>query len=127
MYKLTIGTDIVDAIEVLQYVRFYDGIGVIRCGAKDAPQGIISYDGSQIYHVDGWPEFPDGEYDTVKLQNIGQTEYYSIREALDSGLDIPVEPETPEQETQKTTAQVLREQINLVDSQVKLAARFASI
>lgn len=127
MYKAFIGNTVVDALEHLQCVRFFSGIGVTRCGAGDAPQGIISYDGGQIYHVEGWPEFPEGEYETVQLLEIDTDEYYEIREALDSGLGVPVEPETPEQEAPKTTAQVLQEQIESLDSQVKLAARFASI
>jgi hypothetical protein len=126
MYKVIKNNMVVDALETLQCVRYFTGIGVTRCGAGEA-QGIISSDGGEIYHVEGWPEFPEGDYETVTLQEIGWDDYCSIRDALDSGLGVPVEPETPEQEAQKTQAQVLQEQIDSVDSQVKLAARFASI
>lgn len=127
MYKAYKGSIVVDALETLQCVRYFTGIGVTRCGAGDAPQGIISSDGGQIYHVEGWPDFPEGAYETVQLLEIDTDEYYEIREALDSGLGVPVEPETPEQEAPKTQAQILQEQIESVDSQVKLAARFASV
>lgn len=126
MYKAYKGNTVVDALEILQCVRFIERQGVVRCREDDA-HGIISTDGNRIYHVEGWPEFPEGNYETVTLQQIGWDEYCSIREALDSGLGVPVEPETPEQESPKTQAQILQEQIDSVDSQVKLAARFASV
>ena len=125
MYKAFIGNTVVDALEHLQCVRFFNGIGVTRCGTGDAPQGIISYDGGQIYHVEGWPDFPNGEYETVQLLEIDTDEFYEIREALDSGLGVPVEPETPEQEAPKTTAQVLQEQIEAVGRQVQQMAGVA--
>lgn len=126
MYKAYKGNTVVDAMEDLQCVRFVEQQGVVRCREDDA-NGIISTDGNRIYHVEGWPEFPEGEYETVTLQQIGWDEFCSIRESLDSGLGVPVEPETPDQEEPKTTAQILQEQIDNVDSQVKLAARFASV
>lgn len=125
MYKVYKGDTVVDALEDLQCVCFYDGIGILRCKTTDVPQGIISYDGNKIYHVDGWPKFPEGEYETVTLQAIDRNEYTTIREALDSGLDAPVEQGMPEQESVKTTAQLLQEQIEAVSSQVKQVASFA--
>ena len=125
MYKVYKGDTVVDALEDLQCVCFYDGIGILRCKTTDVPQGIISYDGNKIYHVDGWPKFPEGEYETVTLQAIDRNEYTNIREALDSGLDAPVEQGMPEQESVKTTAQLLQEQIEAVSSQVKQVASFA--
>ena len=125
MYKAYKGSIVVDALETLQCVRYFTGIGVTRCGVGDAPQGIISSDGGQIYHVEGWPEFPEGDYETVRLLEIDTDEYYEIREALDSGLGVPVDPETPEQETPKTQAQILQEQIDAVGRQVQQMAGFA--
>ena len=125
MYKVYKGDTVVDALEDLQCVCFYDGIGILRCKTTDVPQGIISYDGNKIYHVDGWPKFPEGEYETVTLQAIDRNEYTTIREALDSGLDAPAEQGMPEQGSVKTTAQLLQEQIEAVSSQVKQVASFA--
>lgn len=122
MYKVIKNNIVVDALETLQCVRFCKGIGVTRCGAGEA-QGIISSDGGEIYHVEGWPEFPEGDYETVTLQEIGWDDYWSIREALDMGT--PVEPETPEQEAQKTQAQILQEQIEAVSRQVQQIAGVA--
>ncbi len=124
MYKVYKGDTVVDALEDLQCVCFYDGIGILRCKTTDVPQGIISYDGNKIYHVDGWPKFPEGEYETVTLQAIDRNEYTTIREALDSGLDAPVE-QGMEQESVKTTAQILQEQIEAIAGQVRTAAGFA--
>ena len=124
MYKVINDNVVVDALETLQCVRFCNGIGVTRCGAGEA-QGIISSDGGEIYHVEGWPEFQEGDYETVTLQEIGWDDYCSIRDALDSGLGVPVEPETPEQEAPKTQAQVLQEQIEAVSRQVQQIAGVA--
>lgn len=122
MYKAIKDNVVVDALEDLQCVRFCKGIGVTRCGAGEA-QGIISSDGGEIYHVEGWPEFQEGDYETVTLQEIGWDDYCSIREALDMGT--PVEPETPDPETPKTQAQILQEQIEAVGRQVQQMAGFA--
>ena len=106
MYKVLFENNVIDALPDLQCVKNQPMVGVIRCKSTEAPQGVISYDSSEIYHVEGWPDFPQGDYKTVVLQPIGSSEYESIRETLDQGLDVPVEPETPEG-APKTQAEIL--------------------
>ena len=126
-YKLVKGTDVVDVLIELSCVK-YNRLAKrpLRCGEDESPGGVITSDGSTIYHVDGWAEL-DG-YDTVHLYEISKVEYDSLREQLDSNV-IPEDYslEEPAEEEEKTAAQVLKEQIDKVDGQVALAARFASV
>lgn len=121
MYKVLFENNVIDALLDLQCVKFQPMIGVIRCKSTEAPQGVISYDSNEIYHVEGWPDFPQGDYKTVVLQPIGSSEYESIRETLDQGLDVPVEPETPEG-APKTQAQLLQEQIDAMAEKLQQSA-----
>jgi len=103
-YKAFFNNQIVDALDNLQCVRYYENIGILRCTEKEVPQGIISSDGQNIWQVDGWPMFPYGtDKNTVRLVEVSEDEYRAIREALDeSGGAISVpdpEPEPVDQET----------------------------
>lgn len=111
MYKVLFENNIVDALPDLQCVKFQPIVGVIRCKSTEAPQGVISYGSNEIYHVEGWPDFPQGDYKTVVLQPIGSSEYESIRAKLDEGLDTIVEPSTPNEPAVKTQAEILWEQV----------------
>lgn len=100
-YKALLDGNIVDALDDLQCVCYFPQIkAILRCGKKDTPHGIISTDGGSIWHVEGWPDFPEEEnkvYDTVTLAEIDETEYQALREAFDSGAGAIPEPE-PEPE-----------------------------
>ena len=126
-YKMVKGTEVVDVLTELSCVK-YNRLAKrpLRCGEDESPGGVITSDGSTIYHVDGWAEL-DG-YDTVHLYEISKVEYDALREQLDCNI-IPEDTslEEPEEEEEKTAAQVLKEQIDKVDGQVALAARFASV
>lgn len=103
-YKAILDGQIVDALEDIQCVRYFDKIGILRCRQKDQPEGIISSDGQNIWHVDGWPGFPeDSGKETVQLVEIDAVDYQAIREALDSvGGSIPEPDPDPDPEDQET-------------------------
>lgn len=121
-YKLVKGTEVVDALAELSCVK-YNRLAKrpLRCGEDESPGGVITSDGSTIYHVDGWAEL-DG-YDTVHLFEISKVEYDALREQLDSNV-IPEDSSLEElaEEEEKTAAQILKEQIDKV---AKQAAGFA--
>lgn len=128
MYKAYIGNTVVDALDDLQCVRCFQGSGILRCRKNDRPEGIISTDGLHIWHVDGWPAFPQEAAwngDTVTLVDISQAEYEAIREALDAGKDLTIFDEEPDEETPEipTPAQRLAK----LEEQLKIAARYASV
>lgn len=122
LYKAQLSDTIIDVFDCLNYCKYVPrSRAVLRCGAKNAPEGIISERTGRYYHVDGWPEFPDVVQDsggTIILSEIDQTTYDQMLEALNDGevpedgslheeVDDPNdEPETPT----KTTAQKLKEE-----------------
>ncbi len=106
-YKVHRDGKIVDALDDLQCVRYFDRIGILRCKPNENPQGIISTDGEHIWHVDGWPEFPqESEWDdeTIVLESFDDEElYYEIINTIRAGQDYsvfdePQEEERPEEE-----------------------------
>lgn len=94
--------------------------------------------GGTLYH-DTWMEEPGFSCETATVIEITEEEYDDLKAQLDSGdipddgsleVEEPAEEEPAEEggeEVRKTAAQILQEQIDNVDSQVKLAARFASV
>lgn len=103
-YKVKKNNVIIDALEDLQCVRFFQASrGILRCKKKDEPQGIISSNGAEIWHVEGWPEFPEGiNFETVTLEEFDDPDkYQEIIEAIRAGEDYSdfEEPdEEPEEE-----------------------------
>ena len=105
-YKVKKNNVIIDALEDLQCVRFFQASrGILRCKKKDEPQGIISSNGAEIWHVEGWSEFPEGiNFDTVTVEEFDDPDrYQEIIEAIRAGEDYsdfeePEEPQEPEEE-----------------------------
>lgn len=99
---------------------------------------VEAVDCDGIFYHDTWMADPCFPCETASVIQITEEEYDSLRSQLYDG-DIPddgsLEEEEPAaepveeggEEIRKTAAQILQEQINSVDSQVKLAARFASV
>lgn len=91
-YKVKKDGKIIDALDNLQCVRYFNRIsGILRCKEKDIPQGIISRTGEFVWHVDGWEEFPEEagfEGDTVLLEEFDDQDLYEeILESLTAGED----------------------------------------
>jgi hypothetical protein len=95
--------------------------------------------GGTLYH-DTWMATPCFPCEPATVIGIIEDEYNELKAQLDAGKILddgsleeeePVVVEEPAEEggeeVRKTTAQILQEQIDIVDSQVKLAARFASV
>lgn len=113
-YKAKLNSEIVDALDHLQCVRYYADIDrILRMSDTETekPQGIISSDGQYIWQasVDGsgdqWDTFPEdakGKYSgTVVLYEIDAEEYKTIRDLLDEG-STPTDPE-PEPDPEPST------------------------
>lgn len=112
-YKAKLNSEIVDALEDLQCVRYYPDIKMIlRMDKSDQarPQGIISSNGNYVWQasIDGnavFEEFPEeatGMYaGTVILYEIDEEEYNNILSLLNDGK-VPVDPE-PEPDPEPTT------------------------
>lgn len=95
------------------------------------------------YYHDEWMAEPGFPCEPASVIQIEAEEYNGLKAQLDAGgipddgsleEERPAEQEPAEageeeggEEVRKTAAQILREQIESIDSQVKLAARFASV
>ena len=116
--------------------RYQSKHGIIIVSGPDRVEAVDC--GGTLYH-DSWMAAPVFACEQASVTEITEEEYGSLKEQLDAG-DVPddgsleeiepVEEEPAEEggeEVRKTAAQLLQEQIDNVDSQVKLAARFASV
>lgn len=109
--KIVKGTTIVDATDTLNYVRENPrNKALISCEAILA-NGIVSSDGTTIWHLEGCPKFTKGSYETVKVEEVCEDEYNSIREALKTGETVSEEI----RETLSTTE--MMEKLDLVMKQ----------
>lgn len=100
MYKIVLGSSIIDVVDELVFVH-YDTRAkrMMRCKKKDA-QGILSSDSGVIWHLNGYPEFGVDGYETVSAISISVTEGLQLREQLSEGeVTEPEEGEDPPQET----------------------------
>lgn len=96
-YKIVLGTTIVDAQESFSYVLWQDKNAILLSCSAEQANGILSSDGSVVWHLDGLPQFAEGEFATVEAVEISHDEYVQLVEQLKSGEeDIPDTPEQSE-------------------------------
>lgn len=125
-YKLMKDNEVVDALENLQCVFYSEqSKDILFCQKQSEAYGVISGNGSGIWHVEGWAEFPDlvksRILGTVTMVRIYEEEYRVLRELLDAG-ETPVEPEPepePEPDTdEETLAWAKKKKIELSKSKL---------
>ena len=137
-YKVVVNGVIIGAVCDYDFRRWQAKHGVVIVSDADNVECVQI---GESYYRDSWMK-AGGNIPGVMpaaITRITEEEYNSLKAQLDAG-DIPddgsLEEEEPaeqvpaeegSEEVRKTAAQLLREQINNVDSQVKLAARFASV
>ena len=96
-YKIVLNTTAVDAQSKLNYVYWQVKNHLLLVGRSDFANGIVSSDGSTVWHLDGYPEFPDGSYETVKAVEITDEEYEELVKQLELGtVEEPEDPDTGE-------------------------------
>lgn len=78
-YKVLLNGRVIDALDRLSFVRYQSKHGIMVNCTEDDAQGIISSDGSHIWHVDGYYLIPSPEYDTVSLEEIDKYEYEQLK------------------------------------------------
>lgn len=114
-YKALQDKKIVDVYDDLLYVRYSKIAGMpILCKANDSPMGIVQRNGECIYHVDGWSEFPDGDYETVTLAEITAEDYEEILQKLTAAEDYS---ELEKVEIEDTTAPTPKERLEALEAQ----------
>ena len=96
-YKILLNTTVVDAQRTLNYVYWQVKNHLLLVGRSDLANGIVSSDGSTVWHLDGYPEFPEGSYETVKAVEITDEEYEELVKQLELGtVEEPEDPGTGE-------------------------------
>lgn len=81
-YKIIKDRTIVDAMEIITYVRQNVRNKVVIACPREICNGIVSSDGTVIWHLEGQPHFVEGSFETVKIVEIEENEYNQIKEVL---------------------------------------------
>lgn len=115
-YKAIVDSKVIDVVSEHQCIHYNEKCrAILRCKYKDEPQGFVGVLGDKLYHVEGWPEFPEGVQDriyaTVLITEIDVTEYETLRKIIEAGQTY-AEPEIEEEieEVDTTTLEWAKEQ-----------------
>lgn len=118
-YKIVLNTTVVDAQKNLNYVYWQVKNHLLLVGRSDFANGIVSSDGSTVWHLDGYPEFPEGSYETVKAVEITDEEYEDLVKQLEIGT--VEEPEDPGTGETVMSAQEMRSKILTLEDELAAA------
>lgn len=118
-YKIVLNTTVVDAQKTLNYVYWQVKNHLLLVGRSDFANGIVSSDGSTVWHLDGYPEFPEGSYETVKAVEITDEEYEELVKQLELGT--VEEPEDPGAGETVMSAQEMRSKILTLEDELAAA------
>ena len=118
-YKIVLNTTVVDAQKTLNYVYWQVKNHLLLVGRSDLANGIVSSDGSTVWHLDGYPEFPEGTYETVKAVEITDEEYEELVKQLELGT--VEEPEDPGAGETVMSAQDMRSKILTLEDELAAA------
>lgn len=115
-YKILLGKTVADAQKTLDYVYWQAKNQLMLLGRSDLANGIVSSDGSTVWHLDGYPEFPEGSYETVKAVEITDAEYEELVRQLEIGT--VEEPEDPGTGETVMSAQEMRSKILTLEDEL---------
>ena len=137
-YKIIRDSTIIGVCTEYDFRRWQAKHSIIVVSDRDRVEAV-DYNGT-LFHDSWMADSGHIPYTPASVTEITEEEYNMLKAQLDDGeipddgsLDEEVTVEEPapdpgETETvRKTAAQVLKEQIDTVDSQLSLAARFASV
>lgn len=111
-YKIKQNRTIIDALADPLFIVYQEGNDMVLVGSEHNAFGVLSYDSSVIYAVEGMKPAPTGEghnYAVVQMEPIGAEEYEQLRDELDAGTDPPDEPEQEDHGGQEESAMSLQE------------------
>lgn len=111
-FKVIQNQVIIAVLDGLTYVKQYKGGLILPCSADKGPMGILSEDGSIVWHLEGFANFISGDYATVKIAEITDEEYTELKTALgaDEVIEQPEELPPPVDETEPTDDSTEEEQ-----------------
>lgn len=108
-YKVILNGMVVDIQTELRYVYWQEANKLMIMCSEEMANGILSSDGSVIWHVEGFPEFPEGLCQTVIVEEIEEDEYLRWKERLETVATVteetteesPAEDESTEESKSK--------------------------
>ena len=103
-YKVILNGMVVDIQTELRYVRWQEANNLMIMCSGEMANGILSSDSSVIWHVEGFPEFPDGRCQTVIVEEIEEDEYLRWKERLETAT-TETEETTEESPAENATAE----------------------
>ena len=118
-YKIVLNTTVVDAQKTLNYIYWQVKNHLLLVGRSDFANGIVSSDGSTVWHLDGYPEFHEGSYETVKAVEVTDEEYDELVKQLELGT--VEEPEDPGTGETVMSAQEMRSKILTLEDELAAA------
>ena len=108
-YKILLNGIVVDIQTELRYVCWQEANRLMLLCSAEMANGILSSDSSVIWHVEGFPEFPEGICQTAIVEEIEEDEYLRWKERLEAATteteeateESPAENETTEESASK--------------------------
>lgn len=98
-YKVVYDKNVIDVLDNLTYILYQPLHNIyLICDSEDSACGIQSSTQETFYHIDGMTEFPVTDFKTVKLIEIDEEEYETLKEALGLNEEIIYEPDEPVEE-----------------------------
>ena len=115
-YKIVYDGCVVDVMETLSYITQNEkNHGIIGTTNQEKANGILSSDGSEIWHIDGTKNFVGYDFKTVSVVEIEKDEYLTILESISEGKTV-VEPEkeSPIDVDDETPAMTRTDMVDLI-------------
>lgn len=121
-YKLIAEGVIVDAINADEATWMVENPRSLSVyvGQQDQAKGVLSSDGSTVWHLEGRDKFADfPDYQTVRLEEIGAGEFQRLHEEIDEGnrpapqedSNTPPEPGADGNDNPQTLIEQLRQKV----------------
>lgn len=78
-YKVMKNNKVIDVLDCLIYLKWQDKHKTMILSDENEAQAILSSDGNDIWHVEGFYDIPVDGFDTVKIIPIEQFEYKQLK------------------------------------------------
>lgn len=110
MYYKVIGEGtVLDVLKQPQYVTFQERNKLIILCERSGARGVLSSDGSTVWHVAGWKEIPLPDVISVQLVEIDEKEYEILKSAIGEKDDSHEDTTSAEPEPSEVTLEYVKE------------------
>lgn len=110
MYYKVIGDGtVLDVLKNPRYVTYQERNKLIVLCNRNGARGVLSTDGSTVWHVVGWKEIPHSDITSVHLVEIDEDEYEILKSAIDSKETPPQDDDQIVIEPSEITLEYVKE------------------